>query len=110
VLLEHFTRTLARAIDGWRASGAKVVYVIQAVGNGEKFRKRRIAFSRLGADVARRHGALVIDAQELVTSFKGDIDTLFTGTHIHWTESGSQLMGRFVYEQVKALDGWTPVR
>jgi hypothetical protein len=110
VLLEHFTRTLARAIDAWRASGAKVVYVIQAVGNGEKFRRRRIAFSRVGADVARRHGALVVDAQDIVGAYKGDLDALFTESHIHWTEAGSKLMGRFVYEQVGALDGWTAVR
>ena len=108
-ILAFFKGELGNALDYWQSQGVHVVYIIQAQGRANSnLVMRRIGYSRAGAEVARAKGALVLDAQEVVTAYKGAPADLFSPTGIHWNEKGSQLMARFVYDKIQAAGGWRP--
>lgn len=106
-----FKGDLANALREWQRAGAHVVYVIQANGLLDSVRNRQlVSYSRDGAEVARRLGATVVDAQQPVSKAGGDPMDLFGESGVHWNARGSRLLAEFLYEQVEASGGWRPAR
>lgn len=105
-VVRFFKGAVVTAVEEWRASGARVIYVTQAHGLNTPYAKRLTSYSREGAETARQHGALVLDAQEVVTAYRGDPMDLFISSGVHWSEKGSHLVAQYVFEQVEKADGW----
>ena len=99
--LENYRMILADVIDYWRANGARVVFVIQANGQADNPRNVRLTrYSRLGAPVARAHGAIVLDGRDVVDAFDGPPGALFASTGLHWNKEGSDRFAEYLYQQV----------
>lgn len=105
-----FHGALATAFDEWRASGARVIYLVQGHLPGAVRPQQLTGYSRDGAATARAHGALVVDTQITVREYKGPPTDLFIETGVHWPEVGGRLMAKRLFDEVEAVDGWRPAR
>jgi hypothetical protein len=65
-----------------------------------------VSYSREAAETARQHGALVVDAQDVVSAYAGPPMDLFITTGVHWSEKGSHLVAQYVFDQVEKVNGW----
>jgi hypothetical protein len=101
-----FIGAVATAVDEWRAQGPRVIYAIQGHLPGAERPRQLTSYSRDAAATARAHGALVIDTQATVNAYKGSPADLFIDSGVHWTELGSRLMAKQLFDAVEAVDGW----
>jgi len=107
VIGQLFLGDLGNAIGEWQAAGAQVVYMIQANGPLDLVRNRQlVSYSRLGADLARRRGAIVVDAQALVTRLGGNPADHFASSGVHWNAAGATALAKYLYDEVEAAGGW----
>ncbi len=102
-VLANYQMLLADLIDYWRSHGARVVFAIQVNGQPDNPRNVRLTrYSRLGAPIARAHGAIVINSQDVVDVYDGPTGALFASTGVHWNKQGSELFAEFLYRKIFA--------
>jgi hypothetical protein len=102
IVFEHYLRTLSAMLELIQKNGAKAIFVMDADASELRHVQRMARYSRAAADHARQKGALVIDGQEVVSSFKGDKKTLFVDTGVHFTVTGARLLANLIYDRAFA--------
>jgi hypothetical protein len=101
-ILENYRHVLGELIDSLRAEGARVAYIIEARGAETVGLRLLSDYSRAGAVTAVEHGALVVDAQEVVAAYAGDPMDLFRESGVHWSALGARLLARKIWSDAFA--------
>lgn len=104
VVMKYYLRVLREFIDLIKNNGGKPIYVIMGgipdIGENE----RRLQYSRSGAQLAQLRGAIVIDAQEVVTRYSGNKRDLFSESGVHWSALGASQLAEFILANVFTVE------
>jgi hypothetical protein len=99
-VLENYRRTLALFLDLARDHGARPVFIVQTHGRNNRMNRYLTSYSRAGVDIAIAGGALVVDADALVSAYDGDPMDLFAATGVHFSRIGAVLLADLIFTEV----------
>jgi hypothetical protein len=95
-ILMNYRVVLRRFIYLIKENGGTPVFIIQATSDRGTANNRRARYSELAAEDARRLGARVIDAREVLSEHGGEATELFSESGIHYSQLGSKLFAQKV--------------
>lgn len=103
-ILKNYLHVLQELIALVHGYDGKVVFVVQANNRQVTRNDYLVSYSRTGAQTALAIGATVVDAQRMVDSYSGSPEELFSESGVHYSELGSRLLAKYIYESVFGRD------
>jgi hypothetical protein len=96
-ILKNYLIVLDEFLGFLERHGAKAVFIIQINGDNSAKNNYLVSYSRAGAEVAKRHHAIVIDPRPVVEEYQGKPMDLFYHTGVHYSEFGARRFAEFVF-------------
>jgi hypothetical protein len=98
IVLKNYLHVLGDLIDYFKAEGATTLFVVEATWSQDVISQRLTSYSRAGVDVARAHGAVVIDGQAMVDAYLGPKHDLFDTT-VHYSAKGAAMLAQLLFDR-----------
>lgn len=98
-VLDNFEHTLENFIEYIKSQGSTPIYVVMGGLKSNDVNKRILSYSRLGAYIAEKKGVKVIDSNNIIDNYNGDVKNLFSETGVHWSKEGSKLLANYIMNQ-----------
>ena len=102
VVEENYQKTLLSFLDLIQENKAQAIFVAQAYGKDTPINRRYTAYSKRALELARKHGAITLDAQDMVDAHDGASQDLFSSSGVHYSELGAAMLAEFIYQSVFA--------
>lgn len=99
-ILQHYLKTLEAFLTFVHESGARSIFIIQAVDPTKPYALHRARYSRIGSEIARDLGAIVVDGQNFAPAPPGEVAELFIETGIHLNKVGARKLADYLAEAI----------
>ena len=101
-LLDNYLRVLDDFLTLISTQGATAVFVSQAHDGQLKWNRYLTSYSRAGATLASRHGAVVVNGEQVVEDYVGDPGDLFHTSGRHFSSLGAEKFSALLFTQIFA--------
>jgi lysophospholipase L1-like esterase len=98
LLMLNYLHVLHDFIQLIKDNGSQPIFVIQSHSRVMPHMNYFTSFSENGAAVAREMGATVLDSKDMGKTYKGNWADLYIASGCHFTKSGAEEMGKFIYQ------------
>lgn len=96
----NYQQSLIKFIDLIKQNGAKPIFIIQAHNPQQPKLEQYTGYSRRAASIATEHGALVLDAQQMVDQATPQFGKLFADSGVHLNTRGAELLANFIVDNI----------
>lgn len=102
---ENYQQTLVAFLQLIKANGAQAIFVAQAHSAETPKNRQYTGYSQRAMGLAEAHGAIVLNAQEMVDTSDIPSHQLFSSSGVHYSKLGALKLAEFIF--ARGLNGTT---